>query len=408
MKASIPAIPDNEIDRLAALYSLELDKLTKQKLFQRIIDITAHSLNVPIAYMSSIGSDKQIIHASCGLGFKTADRNTSFCAHTILQDTPLVINDTLKDERFCDNPSVINKPNIRFHAGYPLGTPEGYNVGSLCIADYKPRKLNKKEYDVFINLGGLIEEQLRMFKLDELQQMLIESKNEVVKINQELDKLNKFFRQIFGQYMSEELLSSIISNENKLELGGEEIFATILLSDLRGFTALSEKYAANIVVDILNIYLEEMIDIIHKHDGFINEILGDGMLVVFGAPNSLKNSAIISVNCAKAMHSGLNNVNKILKAKGLPTLEMGIGINSGRLIAGNIGSNKRMKYGVVGNTVNLAARIESFTVSGQTLVSERTYNDVKDLLHKEGHLKVNIKGFSKPITIYDLSSALVK
>jgi len=406
MKPSIPAIPDNEIDRLAALYSLELDKITKKAQFQRIIDIAAHSLNVPIAYMSTIGSDKQLIHASCGLGFNTADRSTSFCAHTILQDTALVINDTFKDERFRDNPSVINNPHIRFHAGYPLGTPEGYNVGSLCIADYEPRKLNKKEYEIFINLGLLFEEQLRSFKLDELQQMLIESKNEVVKMNHKLNKHNKFFEQIFGQYMSEQFLSSIIDNEEKLELGGEEIFATVLISDLRDFTPLSEKYGASIVVDVLNIYLEEMINIIHKHDGYINEILGDGMLVIFGAPNPIKNSAITSIKCAKAMHSGLHNVNKTLKAKGLPTLKMGIGINSGRLIAGNIGSKKRMKYGVVGNTVNLASRIELFTVGGQTLVSERTFKDVKNLILKEGHLRVSIKGFSKPITIYDLSNAI--
>jgi len=109
--------------------------------------------------------------------------------------------------------------------------------------------------------------------------------------------------------------------------------------------------------------------------------------------------------CAKAMHDGLERVNEKLKAKGYQALEMGIGINSGALIAGNIGSTQRMKYGVIGDTVNLAARIESFTVGGQTLVSERTYENVQDKIQAEGNLRVKIKGYKQVFKIFDVSEA---
>lgn len=401
-----PIIPPDELDRLATLYALNLKEKSKEERFDKMVNLAANCLEMPIAYVATVDSDQQLIHASCGLNFVSSDRNESFCGHTILKNTPMIIPDTLKDERFADNPLVLNDPHIRFYAGYPLGTPEGHNVGTLCIADRRPRELTKAQLELFLDLGFMMEQQLQLLKLGTLQKQLVETKNQTLKINQELDKHNRYFQEVLGQYMSQELLSSILDSEKNLELGGKELQATVMMSDLRGFTPLANTYGATATVEILNIYLEEMIEIIHQHGGFINEILGDGILIVFGAPQARQNPDFSAVMCAKAMHTGLQKVNVKLADKNFPALEMGIGINSGKLIAGNIGSKKRMKYGVIGDTVNLAARIEGFTVGGQTLISESTYQHIMSQIQPEGKLRVKIKGYKQVFTIYDVSAAI--
>lgn len=403
-----PTIPENESERLAAMYSLKLRKENKEDRFDKIVNLAARCLKMPIAYVASVDKDQQHIHASCGLNFVSSDRNTSFCGHAILQDEPLIIEDTHKDKRFFDNPLVLGEPHIRFYAGFPLKSPDGFKIGSLCVADSQTRKLDQEELETFIELGALLEQLLHLFQLGELQQDLLESKKNVLAVNKKLDKHNRFFQEVFGQYLSNDLLSSLLADEKYRQLGGEEVEATVLMSDLREFTPLCDGQEASVVVEVLNIYLGEMIEVIEAHGGFINEILGDGILVIFGAPQERAEHAFSAVMCAKAMHEGLKKVNRVLQEKGFPVLSMGIGINSGKLIAGNIGSKRRMKYGVIGDTVNLTSRIESFTVAGQTLISESTYEEVKDKVKPEGHLRVKIKGYSQVFQIYDVSTALVK
>ena len=160
-----PQIPDNEQERLEALSSSQLNNTGQKEQFQVVTELASKIFGVPIAYISSISSDKQYIHASCGLDFKSSDRSTSFCGHTILQDDIFYIPDTMKDERFKDNPLVVDKPNIRFYAGYPLNSEEGCKIGSLCIADNKPRELSNTECEILVDLGSIIEERLKLLKM---------------------------------------------------------------------------------------------------------------------------------------------------------------------------------------------------------------------------------------------------
>lgn len=399
-----PITPINEQERLADLISLELSDSTKKEQLDRIVTILSKCLKVPIAYISSIESDKQNIHSSCGLNFKTSDRSTSFCGHTILQNEILIIEDTLKDERFYDNPMVINEPKIRFYAGHPLSAQEDNNIGSLCISDTVPRKLTEEELSIFKMIGKLVNDIIRLNKIASLQKEIEKSRKHLESLNSELYESNRFHKELFGQYMSASLLEKVLRNKKDTKLGGEERDVTVLVSDLRGFSPLSEKYSAKVVVEILNIYFEEMIDIIQKHEGYINEILGDGILVIFGAIKDVDNSALKAVKCAREMQDGLKKVNSTLRIKGLPPLEMGIGINNGNLIVGNIGSKRRMKYGVVGENINIAARIESLTVAGQILISESLYKLISHKIKPIGNIRTKIKGFKKSIMIYDVST----
>ena len=161
------------------------------------------------------------------------------------------------------------------------------------------------------------------------------------------------------------------------------------------------------MVTLLNNYLEAMTDIISRYGGTIDEFIGDAILVVFGAPVARPDDAQRAVACAVEMHLAMPEVNRKNVAEGLPPVEMGIGLHTGEVVVGNIGSKLRAKYGVVGATVNLTSRVECYTVGGQILVSEETraaceQGESGAALRIEGQLEVEPKGFARPITIHDV------
>ncbi|MFM6155454.1 MAG: CHASE2 domain-containing protein, partial [Sphaerospermopsis kisseleviana] len=148
-------------------------------------------------------------------------------------------------------------------------------------------------------------------------------------------------QRTFGRYLTDEVVNNLLANPAALNLGGERRKVTVLVSDLRGFSSISEEFSPEDVVKILNLYLEEMTEIIHKYKGTINDFMGDGILVMFGAPISRENDSQRAIACAIAMQLAMDKVNKRNQEINLPILEMGIGINTGEVVAGNIGSQKR-------------------------------------------------------------------
>ena len=182
-------------------------------------------------------------------------------------------------------------------------------------------------------------------------------------------------RETVGRYLSDEVAEALLAGPEATELGGERRRVTILMSDLRGFSALSERLAPERVVDVLNIHLGVMGNVIAEYGGTIDEYIGDGILVLFGAPVAREDHARRAIACALAMQLAMDEVNERATAIGLPRLQMGIGISTGDVVVGNIGSERRMKYGVVGSPVNETGRIESATVGGQILVSESTLTE---------------------------------
>ncbi|NEQ39034.1 MAG: adenylate/guanylate cyclase domain-containing protein [Okeania sp. SIO3I5] len=209
-------------------------------------------------------------------------------------------------------------------------------------------------------------------------------------------------RKTFGRYLTDEVVATLLESPEGLKLGGERRKITILTSDLRGFTATSERLSPEEVVKILNFYLGYMADVITKHQGTIDEFMGDGILVLFGAPITREDDPTRAIACAIDMQLAMEPVNKQMKEWGLTPLEMGIGINTGEVVVGNIGSCKRTKYGIVGSQVNLTYRIESYTTGGQVLISETTLNEVGSIIKINGEKEVMPKGVKKPITIYDV------
>ena len=210
-------------------------------------------------------------------------------------------------------------------------------------------------------------------------------------------------RQTFGRYLSDEVVANLLESQDGLKLGGQRQTVTILTSDLRGFTALSELSQPEDVVNILNIYLATMLDVILSYQGTIDKFLGDGILVIFGAPTAKGDDAKRAVACALAMQLAMTEVNQKIKDLDLPPLEMGIGINTGIAIVGNIGSEKHSEYTVIGNQINLAFRIGTYATANQILISESTLKAVgKSILRIDSCKQVSPKGLPQPIKIYEI------
>ena len=260
---------------------------------------------------------------------------------------------------------------------------QGFELGAV---DYVAKPFNAHELLARVNTH---------LTVDELRRKLAHK-------NAELARAHALVRSAFGRYVSEEVASTILESPEGLELGGEEREVTILMSDLRGFTALAARLSPQEVLSFLNLYLEAMVEVIGFYGGTIDEIIGDAILVIFGAPLPSGDHAARAVACGLAMQLAMPAVNQRLCTVGASELEMGIGINTGCVIVGNIGSERRTKYAAVGSNVNLAGRIESFTTGGQVLISEATRAAIGAQLRIDSQFTVEPKGASGSVQLYDI------
>jgi adenylate cyclase len=261
---------------------------------------------------------------------------------------------------------------------------QGFELGAV---DYVAKPFNAHELLARVNTH---------LTIDELRRNLAGK-------NAELARAHELVRRAFGRYVSEEVAASILKSPEGLEMGGEEREVTILMSDLRGFTALAARLPPHEVIEFLNLYLEAMVDVISRYEGTIDEIIGDAILVIFGAPLACEDHAAKAVACGLAMQLAMTEVNQRLTAKGAAELQMGIGIHTGRVIVGNIGSLRRTKYAAVGSNVNLAGRIESFTTGGQLLISENTRERIKSPLQIVAQFQVEPKGASHSLHLHEVA-----
>lgn len=198
--------------------------------------------------------------------------------------------------------------------------------------------------------------------------------------------------ETFGRYVSDDVAAAILDQPEGLSMGGSTKNVTIMMSDLRGFTAMCERLEAADIVALLTHYFEAMYDAITEYHGTVIEFLGDGMLVVFGAPLERESHASDAVAAAIAMQKAMKEVNEWNEENGYPRLSMGIGINTGDTVVGNIGCEKRTKYGVLGAEVNLTGRIESYTTAGQIIISPTTRAVIPEELIIEQEAEVSPKG----------------
>ena len=221
-----------------------------------------------------------------------------------------------------------------------------------------------------------------------------------------ISDLSQLFKlhSAFIRYTSPDIAEYVLSSPEGEKSGGKLKTVSILMSDLRGFTAMSTSMPSNDLIVMLNHYFEKMSSIIEAHHGTIIEFLGDGIFVVFGAPKYYSDHASLAVKCAVEMENAMDEVNKWNKEMKFPELEMGIAINSGLVVVGNIGSENKMKYGCMGETVNIAGRVESLTVGGQVYITENTKALIPEELTISAEDSFLPKGKNEELKIYEITS----
>ena len=215
----------------------------------------------------------------------------------------------------------------------------------------------------------------------------------------------KEIRTMFSSYVSKRIVDELIRDPSKMRLGGDRKELTVLFSDIRGFTTFSEKYRAEEVVSQLNEYLGAMTHIVFDHEGTLDKFVGDAVMAFWGAPLDQEDHAIRGVRCALDMMKKLRELQKKWESEGKHVIDIGIGINTGEMIVGNMGAaGKKMDFTVIGDNVNLAARVEGLTrkFDSHIIITEYTYARVKDSVDAKELEAVTVKGKERPVVMYNV------
>lgn len=231
----------------------------------------------------------------------------------------------------------------------------------------------------------------------------LEEENAALKAR--LHERDEAMRRTLASYLSDEVLEEVLEKDRSVRIGGERRVVTMMFTDIRRSTQLSESMNATDFIDMLNHYLEEMIEIVNAWQGNILSFVGDAIVTVFGAPRPNDDAARDAVACAVAMQRRMPMVNAWNAERGYPELSMGVGIHTGEAILGNIGSQTRAKYDMIGRNVNLASRIEGFTGDDEILISTETLEAAGDqvILNPAGERWVRPKGIQTDILLHQVT-----
>jgi adenylate cyclase len=296
---------------------------------------------------------------------------------------PLLIHDAAADERFASSES-LRLSGIRSAMCAPLIYKD--KVFGLFYVDCltKPWAFNKDELNVFSVIAA---EAAISFdnaqSHEELSHRLLE-------------------RQALERFLSSSIVERILSDPGQVHLGGENQTATILFADIRGFTRMSEKMQPQEVVELLNEYFTLMTDLIFENGGTLDKYLGDGIMAVFGAPLAKPDDALRAAKTAVEMQQALARLNASWEARGQPSWKMGLGINTGPVTAGNIGSSKRMDYTVIGDSVNLSSRLCANAAGAQILISESTFQSLDGSFPARRLQPIRVKGKESEVQVYEI------
>lgn len=222
------------------------------------------------------------------------------------------------------------------------------------------------------------------------------------------EKEKKKIKGAFRYYVTSSVMDEILMHPEKLKLGGEEKDLTVIFSDIRDFTSISEKLPPDVLIRQMNEYLTAMTEVVFKYEGYLDKYIGDAIMAVYGTPIEQEDHALKACFSAIEMMEKLKELQKKWENEGLPVIKIGIGINSGNMIVGNMGSQNRFNYTVIGDNVNLASRLEDLTKSYGVpiIISESVYNKIKDVFLCRELGSVKVKGKEIATKIYELSSHL--
>ena len=427
------------------------------------IKIKKQIFNTRSGFLSDLNKDKKSFIVSQNNKFNHDLFDSTFClVSPILNDKKLVGAIILLDKETRDGLCDFDKNDIKLLDAISMQTSIAYQNVKLLESLKKSNKLNENIMSsittgiIEVNLFGEIEfvnkEALRLLnreeeevignhymiifeKNDQLLELIqkVESEQERVFENEfelksirkkisvnlscspvfdekksfsgivialdDLSKINKV-KSTFKKYVSKNIVDKLLENEDSLNLGGTESDITILFSDIRGFTSMSEKLSPTEIVKLLNKYFKSMIDVVFKYNGTLDKIVGDELMVLYGVPLKSEDDTDNAVKTAIKMFQALDKFNDRIIKEGYKPFKIGIGINKGKAVSGNIGSEQQMNYTVIGDTINLGARLCSHAKSGEILISSSVKGVISDDYPFKKIPSIEVKGKSKPIDVW--------
>ena len=307
---------------------------------------------------------------------------------------PRIINDLvayLESKPSSDSTRLVVEEGVRSSLTCPL-VANGVPVGFMFFSSRHPDTYRDAHVDAYRRIAGQLS-------------VIVEKGRLISELSEQkaaLEIRNRFITRVFGRYLSDAVVEQLLETPDGLRLGGERRVVTVVMTDLRGFTATAERIPPESVVALLNLHLGAMSEIVLKHGGTIDEFIGDALLALFGAPLAREDDARRALACAVEMQQAMEGVNARARELSLPEMGMGIGIHTGEVVVGNIGSERRAKYGVVGAAINLASRIQGFTLGGQILASEETLRAAGAEISVGARFSVQAKGFRDPVSIVEV------
>lgn len=377
-----------DYEKLRITHELQRDigiELDMDRLFNRILERTFQFLDCDRAMilMADESGDLKL------RALKTRKKEEKLIISSTLirqvqtEKVGIISADALSDERF-DGAESILLQMIRSSMAVPILHDQQLMGVMLIDSSVSVNAYGEKD---LLLLTSIANQTARFIKNVEMAKKI------------ELDAVT---RERFQRLLSPDLAEMVVSGALKVEKGGESRFATVLFADIRDFTSMSENMSASAVLQMLNEYFEQMVEIVFGYEGTVDKFVGDEIMVIWGAPVVHPDDAIRAVRAALAMQVAQIELNKAREARGEPPIRTGIGINTGELVAGYIGSTRTMNYSVIGDAVNVAARLCSAAEAHRILISEETLRLLENQFEVRELAPLHAKGKSKPLKVYEV------
>lgn len=391
----LPAAEINNVDTLRADYeklrvahelSHKLNVNTDlDALLQKIVDSTFDIIRADRAVVLLLDPTTEQLEPRYVKQKKDSDEEIRL-SRSILEEVQtskkaVLSSDAMGDDRFKQAKSVIMQ-GIRSTMCVPL-LHEGELLGAMHM-------------DSMLTTGVFTEKDLQLFSGIATQAAIaIQNHRLAKKIEDEAAT-----RAQFQRLLSPNLVDEIVSGALKLDQGGVKVEVTMLFADIRGFTAMSERHAPEDMVRVLNDYFEFMVDVLFQYGGTLDKYVGDEIIGLFGAPVTTPDAPYRAIRCALDMMKALEEFNRLRTSRGEELIQIGIGVNTGPVIAGAIGSSRTLQYTVIGDAVNTAARLCSVAKASEIIISQSTMDRVRQYVSVEARQPVQVKGKAAALPIY--------
>lgn len=376
--------------RLNALYKatqLIASDFDVEKRITQVLDLAMEVTNADRGFLMMLeeGTDNLLLKVAREMGQELSSSSPSMgiARSAAIDGQPVLMADSVSDERFSGRESIIAQRI----------------VSAMCVPlQVESRILGAIYVDSKTSGMQFTQEDLELFQAMANQSaMAIEN----VRLYEQMIEAEKK-RANFSRFLSPSVVEHLMADDNEVGLGGEKRQVTILFCDIRGFTPLSEGLKPDHLVEFLNEHFTAMTAIVFEHGGTLDKYIGDEVMALFGAPFASSNDVVLAVRSALAMQLRNAELNRERPERGFPQFEIGIGINTGEVFTGYVGSPDRLDYSVIGDRVNVAARLCSVAGPGQVIIGDETYEAVKDVIEVRSAGTPTLKGKTELVKAYEV------